>query len=84
MTVIETIGHVNEQGQLEFEQPNDLPPGDVRIIIATFDADAEAIDDALWDAQFAATPQEVWEKFANKALKDFEEGRTRPLDPDSL
>ena len=46
MTFIELTGHVNDNGDLEFAKPTNLPPGDVQIVIITTDPDAEA-DEAL-------------------------------------
>ncbi len=83
MTVIEVIGHVDANGHLAFEAPGNLPPGEVRIIIETVDAEAEAADEALWNEQFARS-QDVLERLADEALKDQDEGRTDELDPDTL
>lgn len=75
MTIIEVTGHVNEAGKLEFEQPDDLPPGEVRIIIETIDAEEEAADDALWDKQFANS-QDTLDFLAREARADYYAGRT--------
>ena len=80
MTTIEVIGHVNEQGQLEFDPPT-LPPGDVRIIIETIDASAEAADEALWDEQFANS-QDLLSKLAREAIEQDDAGLTEEFDPD--
>jgi len=59
MAFIELTGHVNENGELEIPNSTKLPPGDVRIIIETFDASAEAEDEALWQKQFAESPDKL-------------------------
>lgn len=79
MTFIELTGHVNEKGELEFPKPANLPPGEVRIIIETFDAEAEAADEALWEAQFAAS-QDILERLSQEAHEDFLMGRTEDCD----
>jgi hypothetical protein len=79
MTTIEVIGHVNEKGQLEFEPPA-LPPGGVRIIIETIDAEAEAADEALWDEQFAKS-QDLLSKLAQEAIEQDDAGLTKDFDP---
>jgi hypothetical protein len=43
----------------------------------------EALDEALWDAQFASSPN-VLKKLADDAQRDHAEGRTVPLDFDEL
>jgi hypothetical protein len=84
MTFIELTGRVTEDGKLEFPEPTNLPPGAVRIIIETFDTEAEAADEALWDAQFAAS-QDVLEHLSQEAHEDYLAGRTEDCDdPDAL
>lgn len=82
MRVIEIAGHVNEAGKLEFIQPPNLPPGDVRIIIQAIDTDAEAADDALWDEKFAKS-QDVLRRMALQAIQEDEAGLTEDFDPDN-
>ncbi|MHB8630243.1 MAG: hypothetical protein ACYDBJ_29200 [Aggregatilineales bacterium] len=82
MTVIEVLGRVNDAGQLEFEQPTQLPPGEVRIIIETIDAEAEAADDALWDEQFANSPDTL-DFLAREAREEHYAGLTDDFDPDT-
>jgi hypothetical protein len=79
MAVIEVWGRVNEQGRLEFEQPADLPPGDVRITIETIDI---AADEAHWDEQFARS-QDLLKRMAIKAIEEDEAGLTEDFDPDN-
>lgn len=43
----------------------------------------EALDEALWDMQFANSPK-VLTKLANQARDEYEQGRTIPLDFDEL
>ena len=59
MSFIKLTGHVNENGELEISNPPNLPPGDVRIIIETFDAQAEADHEAQWQKQFAESPDKL-------------------------
>jgi hypothetical protein len=82
MTFIELTGHVNENGDLEFPKPTNLPLGDVRIIIETFDVEAEATDEALWQEQFARSP-EVLDYLEKKGLDAFQAGELEDLDIDS-
>ncbi|HLY27789.1 MAG TPA: hypothetical protein VKQ72_15695 [Aggregatilineales bacterium] len=79
--IIEILGRVDEQGHLEFEPPANLPPGDARIIIEIMDTDAEAADEELWDAQFAAS-QDVLEKLSREAHEQYLAGLTEDFDPD--
>ncbi|HLY28928.1 MAG TPA: hypothetical protein VKQ72_21455 [Aggregatilineales bacterium] len=79
MTIIEVLGRVNENGDVEFEQPGDLPPGDVRIIIETIDI---AADEALWDDQFARS-QDWLRQMALKAIQEDDAGLTEDFDPDN-
>lgn len=79
MTIIEVLGRVNENGQLEFEPPAHLPPGDVRITIESLDIEA---DEALWDEQFAKS-KDVLKRMALKAIEEDEDGLTEDFDPDN-
>jgi hypothetical protein len=82
MAYIELIGHVNENGELEFQKPTNLPPGDVRIIIETFDAQAEAEDEALWQKQFAESPDKL-DFLINEGLEALRSGDAEDFDPDN-
>jgi hypothetical protein len=73
MPIIELIGWINDDGDLELELPPKLPPGEVRVFIETISAEEDAEDEALGDEQFA-TSQE--------ALEDYEAGLTEEFDPD--
>ena len=77
---IEIIGRVDEHGHLEFDPPANLPPGDARIIIEIMDAEAEAADDALWQAQFTNSP-ETLEFLAREADEEEAAGLTDDFDP---
>jgi hypothetical protein len=81
MTAIEVIGRVNEQGQLEFDQPANLPPGEVRITIEPISAEEDAADEALWEEQFARS-QDKLEQLAQEAHEDYLAGLTEDFDPD--
>ncbi|MCC7449389.1 MAG: hypothetical protein IT324_18365 [Anaerolineae bacterium] len=73
MSVIEILGHINENGQLEFDLPDNLPAGDVRITIEPFDAEDETADEALWEQQFASSP-ETLDFLAREAREEFYSG----------
>lgn len=81
MTVIEKTGLVNEHGQVEFEPPLNLPPGEIRITIETINAEEIAADEALWDEQFARS-QDVLERLSQEAHEEFLAGLTEDFDPD--
>jgi hypothetical protein len=82
LNIIELAGRINEQGVLEFEQPTHLPPGAVRIIIEIIDLDEEAADEALWDEQFANSP-DVLDFLVREAREDERNGLTDEFDPDT-
>lgn len=81
--LIELKGRVNDQGQVEVEWPADLPVGEIRIVVESINAEAEAADDAQWDAQFAQS-QDVLSALAERALRNHDAGLTDELDPDNL
>ena len=83
MSVVELKGWIDADGHLELEHPTDLPPGEVRVIIESISPEEEAADEALWDAQFAKSADQL-ARMAAQALKDLDEGRTDELDPDKL
>ena len=83
MATIELTGRINERGQIELDQPTDLPPGEaVRVTIETLE-ELPYDDDPAWNESFANS-LDVLQRLADKAKKDYEEGRTIPLDPDAL
>ncbi len=83
MATIELTGHINEQGQIELDQPTHLPAGEaVRVTIETLQ-ELPYDDDPEWNASFARS-LDVLQQLADKARQDHEEGRTTPLDPDQL
>jgi len=82
MTFIELMGRVNEKGELEFSKPANLPPGEVRIIIETFDAEAEAADEALWQKQFAESPEKL-DLLISEGLEALRTGEAEDFDPDT-
>jgi len=73
MTFIEVFGRVNEQGKIEFDPPQNLPTGDVRITFEPIDAAALAADEALWDEQFAKS-ENVLLKLSKKAHDEYVAG----------
>jgi len=81
MTLIELTGYVNEKGELELAAPLKLPPGEVRIIIEPFDAEAEAADEALWQKQFAESPDKL-DFLINEGLEALRSGEAEDFDPD--
>jgi hypothetical protein len=86
MATFKVIGYVNDDGKLEFEIPQSLTPGSaVEITLDIIDEEAEAIEDAKWD-ELLARPEAaaLLKQMAEQAQKDFLEGRTEKLDPDTL
>ena len=81
MTYIELTAHVNDNGELELPKVANLPPGEVRIIIETFDAQAEAEDEALWQKQFSESPDKL-DFLINEGLEALRNGETEDLDLD--
>ncbi len=83
MSTIEARGRINDQGQIELDQPTQLPPGEaVRVIIETLD-ELPYDDDPEWNASFSKS-LDALQRLADKARKDHQDGRTIPLDPDQL
>ncbi len=83
MTTIELTGRINDQGQIELDQPTHLPPGEpIRVIIETLD-ELPYDDDPEWNASFAKS-LDTLQRLADKARQDHEQGHTLPLDPDQL
>ncbi len=83
MATIELTGHINEQGQIELDQPTHLPAGEaVRVTIETLH-ELPYDDDPEWNGSFAKSLDDL-QRLADKARKDHEEGRVTPLDPDQL
>ncbi len=80
---IVTSGWVNEEGILEVDQPGDLPPGEVRVIIEPITEEEIAAEDARWDESFAKS-QDLLARLSEKALKNLEAGLTEELNPDEL
>ncbi len=78
--IIELKARVGEDGNIILETPANLPPGDVDIVI-TYRTEEEAQDEALWDAQFKATPTTVFDKLIEQGLEDYRSGQTDDFDP---
>jgi hypothetical protein len=78
--IIELKGHIGDDGKIILDTPTDLPPGNVNIVITYADKD-EAEDEALWDAQFAATPTSVFDALIEEGLTDYRNGQTDEFDP---
>ncbi len=83
MATIRLTGHVDENGRLEVDQPDELPPGDVMITIELISSEDEAADEARWAASFAKS-QDMLARMAEKALQNLEAGLADDLDPDTL
>ncbi len=81
MTFIELTGHVNNNGELELPKDTKLPPGEVRVIIETFDAEAEAVGEALWQRQFAESPDKL-DFLIQEGLEALRSGEAEDFDPD--
>jgi predicted RNase H-like HicB family nuclease len=52
--------------------------------LATVALDIEAIDEALWDKQFANTPDEVFARMAAKVRQDIAAGRVEDWNSDEI
>ncbi len=83
MATLYVSGHVNDQGQIQLDEPLRIPPGDIQIIIETASEAELAADDAQWDAQFAGSA-DLLRRMASQALADDVAGRTVELDFDEL
>ena len=81
MSIIELIGRITEDGDLELELPPNLPPGEVRVFIESISAEEEAADEALWDEQFAKS-QNVLARLSQEAHEEHVAGLTEEFDPD--
>ena len=79
MPIVEIMGRINEAAQLELNGQTDLPPGEVRVIIESIDA--EAADETLWDEQFSKS-QDTLSRMAREALAEDDAGLTEDFDPD--
>jgi hypothetical protein len=80
--IIELKAHVGEDGKITLPTSVNLPPGDVDIVI-TYLTDEETQDEALWDAQFAATPISAFERLVQQGLEDCRTGQTDEFDPNN-
>ena len=78
--IIEIKGRVNQNGELTFGAPANLPPGEVDVVISYL-TQAEEADEALWDAQFAATPDAKFDALIAQTLSDYQKGQTDKFDP---
>ncbi|MFZ4813534.1 MAG: hypothetical protein ACOYL5_03280 [Phototrophicaceae bacterium] len=63
------IIELKEHGHIVLDQAAQLPVGDVEIIL-TYTTEAVRKDEALWDAQFAATPPEAFQRLIEEALTE--------------
>lgn len=78
--IIELKAHITDDGKIVFQAPANLPLGEVDLIIA-YVTDEEQQDELLWDAQFAATPIDAFEKLIAEGLEDYRTGQTDEFDP---
>lgn len=82
--LVELKGRINESGKLELELPDNLPPGEVLVTIERIEDDADVkADEALWDAQFAATPDSVFEAMIKDVDEAYAAGLIEDFDPDT-
>lgn len=75
MEIIRGAGHIDENGHIEIDQPNQ--------VIERISAVDEAADEARWTTSFARL-QDMLAALADEALRDLEPGLTDELDPDTL
>ncbi|MHB8628629.1 MAG: hypothetical protein ACYDBJ_16525 [Aggregatilineales bacterium] len=80
---IQLTGRINDNGVLEIDQPGKLPPGEVIVTVEPVSPEAEAADEARWDALFAAS-QDLLAEMADRAARDWDAGLADDLDPDTL
>jgi len=78
--IIELKGRVGHNGELTFDAPSDLPPGEVDIVISYL-TEAEEADEALWDAQFAATSDAQFDALVARGVAEYHSGQTDEFDP---
>jgi hypothetical protein len=80
--IIELKAHIEEDGTITLQTPVNLPAGDVELVI-TYETEEEKQDEALWDAQFAATPTSAFDRLIEQGLEEYRSGQTEPFDPDN-
>ena len=59
MERIRLNGRIDENGRLEVDQPDKLPPGEVIVTIEPVNAADEATEEALWD-EFLRSRKTSW------------------------
>ena len=82
MATIELTGRVNDNGEIEFEPPVNLPPGEIHITIE-YDDEALAADEARWDELFARS-QDFLDKLSEQGHQEYLAGLTEDLDPNDI
>jgi len=84
METIRVAGHIDENGHIEIDQPNKLPPGDVMITIERISLEDEAAE-AAFD-ELLASPKSLafLKQLGDQVLAEDEAGLTDELDPDTL
>ena len=82
MATIEFTGRVNDNGEIEFEPPVNLPPGEIHITIE-YDDSAIMADEAIWDELFARS-QDLLDKLSEQAHQEYLDGLTKDFDPDDI
>ncbi len=78
--IINLKAHIAADGTVTLKSPPILPAGEVDIMISYL-TDEERADEALWDAQFAATPIAVFEALIAEGRAEIESGQTEDFDP---
>jgi hypothetical protein len=71
--IIELKAHIGEDDKIILQTPTTLLPDEVDTVI-TYLTDEEKQDEALWDAQFAATPTAAFDKLIEQGLSDYRTG----------
>jgi hypothetical protein len=84
MSPIQVTGRINKSGQLELDEPLELPAGAARITIELLsDEEADIVDEANWDKAFSES-QSALSALAAKVRQEYRAGKTVELDLDEL
>ncbi|MHB8628284.1 MAG: hypothetical protein ACYDBJ_04260 [Aggregatilineales bacterium] len=81
MERIRLNGRIDENGRLEVDQPDRLPPGAVIVTIEPVSAADEATEEALWD-EFFTKSQDLLDELGREIQAEYEAGLTDEFDPD--
>jgi hypothetical protein len=83
MMLIEIKAHVNENGLLEVQLPDEFASRDVRIFVEQYDPDAVAESEARWDELFAKS-QDVLSRMAEEVREERRKGLIEDLTEDDF